>query len=160
MTKRTVPENAEHSPVNKGAAETFRPVACQCANATGRVPSLREAEAAAGPDARSHPETPRASLLPQSACASQAAPRPRPPLPVLRPAAPQATLRPGTPCSTALWEGYSQNSMIWSLSSIWSISSHKATFKRLKEAILLLLCYKQPITDIHLALGLKVGHSF
>lgn len=83
MTKRTVPENAEHSPVNKGAAETFRPVACQCANATGRVPSLREAEAAAGPDARSHPETPRASLLPQSACASQAAPptAPAPPCP-------------------------------------------------------------------------------
>ena len=25
MTKSTVPENAEHSPVNKGAAETFRP---------------------------------------------------------------------------------------------------------------------------------------
>ena len=85
MTKSTVPENAEHSPVNKGAAETFRPVACQCADATGRVPSLREAEAADGPDTSSHPETPRASLLPQSACASQEAPRPRPPLPVLQP---------------------------------------------------------------------------
>lgn len=85
MTKSTVPENAEHSPVNKGAAETFRPVACQCADATGRVPSLREAEAADGPDTSSHPETPRASLLPQSARASQEAPRPRPPLPVLRP---------------------------------------------------------------------------
>lgn len=35
--------------------EAFRPVACQCANATGGVPSLCEAEDADRGDASSHP---------------------------------------------------------------------------------------------------------
>ena len=56
MTNSTVPVNAvPHNAVNTGAAEAFRPVACQCADATGGVPSLCEAEDADRGDASSHP---------------------------------------------------------------------------------------------------------
>ena len=96
------------------------------------------------PAASSHPQTLRARLL--WVWASREAPGTRPPLPVLLPGcSTRHTLRPGKPCSSIPREGCSRNSMVWSLSNIWSISSQKATFKRLNEAILL-LCYKQPIS--------------
>lgn len=151
MTNSTVPVHVDHhSPVNKGAAEAFRPAACQCADATGRVSSLREAEES---ERRVLTDLPPALTLrrPGPVCslcvwASREAPGARPPLPVLLPGcSTRHTLRPGKPCSGVPREGCSRNSMVWSLSNIWSISSHKATFKRLNEAILL-LCYKQPIS--------------
>lgn len=96
MTNSTVPVNVDHhNPVNKGAAEALKPGACQCADATGRVSSLREAEES---EWRALTDLPPALTLrrPGPACSEcglhEKPPEPAHPSLSCCPAAPHATL--------------------------------------------------------------------